>query len=852
MPETSSQTMEIVVRLKDLVRTGFSNLKKELSGVQNQASRTSNALRGVGERLRALKGNVFSLKTAFAGLGLGLLVRSFVNAAAEAEQFRVRLVALTGDINEANDLFQSMAEFASQVSFEYKDIMESATNLRAVMKGGNEEVKRYMPLIADLAAVTGLSIQETTSQVIRMYSAGAAAADMFRERGVLAMLGFQTGVSVSAEETRKRLLAAWEDPASQFRGASVLLSHTWQGMLSMMSDAWFQFRNAVMEAGIFDYIKGALDLVLDRIRRMKEEGRFEDFARNLANNVIKLLDKIILLSARVTDGWNAWKQIITGLKGAFALFAEGVSRGLAFILRQIERLIHGFGIVKETFGRLTKDIQLQATGAYMKNLSLGSKTLQKQAEWWKNIFFESGRTLKNLQSQETAYQKATRLLKEIHSRARAAAQAFAEAQGRVRGPAPTPEVSFVARLKSQLTRLQETTKTELAIITDLYQKGQVSLKEYFDKRTQLLNQQFEREKTILEKQAELETNPDKKQAILDKIFALEQTHQRNLLKLNQERLNAEEKQAQARLQIEQLLQDQKKRISELGTADLRTKFDMELQELDRKHQAEIEKLKQLNATKVQLEEAYRNQKLEKDRLLAQQEQQIQQMTIQGFQQTYGALAQAFSEAYDASGKKIKEFFYLQKAASIAQTLISTYQAAQEAYKALVGIPVVGPTLATAAAAAAIAAGLARVAMIRAQTPAFAEGGEIPGRSPSSRADNILVRATAGEFIHPVHVVRYYGKDTMEAIRRKIIPREILSQFTVTGVRTPNYGFAEGGAVNKSGFREGRETGTNLNIVNVIDPNLMDEYMSSVKGQRTLLNIISQNAYQIKQALVAEG
>lgn len=59
-------------------------------------------------------------------------------------------------------------------------------------------------------------------------------------------------------------------------------------------------------------------------------------------------------------------------------------------------------------------------------------------------------------------------------------------------------------------------------------------------------------------------------------------------------------------------------------------------------------------------------------------------------------------------------FKIAKAAAIAQTIIQTYQGAQAAFTSLASIPVVGPALGTAAAVAAVAGGLARVAQIRAQ------------------------------------------------------------------------------------------------------------------------------------------
>lgn len=59
----------------------------------------------------------------------------------------------------------------------------------------------------------------------------------------------------------------------------------------------------------------------------------------------------------------------------------------------------------------------------------------------------------------------------------------------------------------------------------------------------------------------------------------------------------------------------------------------------------------------------------------------------------------------------KEQMAVQKAQGLAQAAISTYQAANSAYSALAGIPIVGPALGAAAAAAAIAYGLNNVAQI---------------------------------------------------------------------------------------------------------------------------------------------
>ena len=68
---------------------------------------------------------------------------------------------------------------------------------------------------------------------------------------------------------------------------------------------------------------------------------------------------------------------------------------------------------------------------------------------------------------------------------------------------------------------------------------------------------------------------------------------------------------------------------------------------------------------------------------------------------------------------------LYKAAAITNTTIATYESATQAYKALAGIPVVGPALGAAAAGVAIGSGLANVAAIQG---ARFQGGDVSGGS----------------------------------------------------------------------------------------------------------------------------
>jgi len=102
----------------------------------------------------------------------------------------------------------------------------------------------------------------------------------------------------------------------------------------------------------------------------------------------------------------------------------------------------------------------------------------------------------------------------------------------------------------------------------------------------------------------------------------------------------------------------------------------------------------------------------------------------------------------------KDQFEAGKAMAITSTIISTYLGAQQAFTALAGIPIVGPALGVAAAAAAVVSGLARVSQIESQEyqASYAVGSkELP-------ADQIA-QVHKGEMIidaSSANVLRKYG------------------------------------------------------------------------------------------------
>ena len=92
-----------------------------------------------------------------------------------------------------------------------------------------------------------------------------------------------------------------------------------------------------------------------------------------------------------------------------------------------------------------------------------------------------------------------------------------------------------------------------------------------------------------------------------------------------------------------------------------------------------------------------------------------EMQLTQWAQGFGDMSRGLADFANTFAKENKAMFAVSKAAAIAQAVINTYQAATAARAAMSGIPVVGPALGIAAAAAAVMGGMAQVANIRSQT-----------------------------------------------------------------------------------------------------------------------------------------
>jgi hypothetical protein len=122
---------------------------------------------------------------------------------------------------------------------------------------------------------------------------------------------------------------------------------------------------------------------------------------------------------------------------------------------------------------------------------------------------------------------------------------------------------------------------------------------------------------------------------------------------------------------------------------------------------------------------------------------------------------------------------------------------------------------------------------------FATGGLVSGPGTST-SDSIPARLSAGEYVLRAAAVRRLGVDFLHALNGGLsVPRW-------QGVRLA---FAEGGLVPPATpATPGNGAGQAVRIVNVIDPSLAADYLTSPAGEKSILNILSRNGSAVREIL----
>ena len=316
----ASNDVKITITAQDRTKRAFASVNRGLAGVSRAA---------------------FSAKTALAGVGSGFAIKGIVNAASEVEQLKIRMKFLTGSTEDGAKAFQIMDKYASRVPFTLQDIQKATPALLAVA-GDVKDLNGLLGVTGDISVASGISFQDTALQLQRALSSGIASAEIFRERAVRSMLGFQAGVEYTADQTRQHIRDAFNGSALDIKGATEAMAATYAGNVSMMEDAWFKFKLALAETGVFESIGKAIIMVTEKFKlfaAMVKDPRLHEMLGNIKSVFVKARDMVFQMGIGILEFFVSVAKGFAFLDKAATDFLQSINNNLAKLNPTIQSFV---------------------------------------------------------------------------------------------------------------------------------------------------------------------------------------------------------------------------------------------------------------------------------------------------------------------------------------------------------------------------------------------------------------------------------------------------------------------------------------------------------------------------------
>lgn len=643
------------------------------------------------------------------------------------ERIKTELQVMTGSVEAAEAAYANLQNFAATTPFQIEGIADSARQLIA-FGFSSETVTDKLRFIGDIASGSGNSLQDLTQIFGQVAAAGQLTGERFNQ---LAERAVPIGSAIAktmgvAESSVKDLVSNGKVSFDTFEKAFQSLateggiffdgmnkkSQTLDGVLSTLSDT-FDLAASDVGNAFLPAIKEAVTAVSDFILANRE--LIKAFAQKIGDNFIAFFKDAVEIGTSFIGFVRDNREALTFLGTALGL-AAGAWTGYATAVWAANAAQVAFAAVNPIVVGLTLAVAaIAATITWLNEISIAF------LNWADNIAAVvekiPGLSNKAAALREEIARSAAQIQKNIDAKESDILAtdklATANEQAAVRSTeARRQQVADGAQLTKEELKEQQKFNEELAKLQNERQVTEGAYEIYKD---------VEQERLRSERFAKLEADVGTEEALKfeSRMRLLEGEKQTTATIREQERIREEIRTQTAEYGI--------KRIEEENKAKAKA---------EEEHQKELKRIR---------EEADKEEKRQREgRLLSFQDSKLQESNWAKKTEIekLDAVRSGFATMAGVSKDGNKQLGEIGKAASIAGATIDTYKAATGAYASLAGIPIVGPALGAAAAAAAITAGLANVREIGRQR--FERGGIVAGSSFTG--DNVGVRVNSGELI----------------------------------------------------------------------------------------------------------
>ncbi|ATS92190.1 tail tape measure protein [Stenotrophomonas phage DLP4] len=742
------------------------------------------------------------------------------------------LITATGSSEKAAIAFDALREFAQNTPYDLNQAVEGFTKLvnlgldpseKALMSYGNtasamgKDLNQMIEAVADAA----------TGEFERLKEFGIKAKQN-GDQVSLTFRGVTTSIGNNAAEIEKYLTDLGEN---EFAGAMETRMDSLDGAVANLGDTWDQLWLTISQSGIGDAIEASVRTATDALQELTDMIASGQMEALLKSQTVQwevwgkdIEESIDIVTQFIKDNFGEWedegqsvvdflidafKQLPTNLRAMVQILTVEFASGF-------DRIIAGAEFWRDTMKAIFSDTTIADAGR--KWVAEQQRISQVRLDSISDIMDERDATLKASEDQLAAAKK----LREEYDAAQEAkkkANAGTDRLAQFRIGADKPKTAS-SGVDKDAARAQKQREQEFQRVKDALQTEEEAIRSSYEKRKAIIEANTkvgteERTKLMGRLDAERDNELKKlgaygnseleqlRQSLLKQEDAIKESYDRRMEMI---RANTEEG-SKARAELEaQVLRDRDKAL-----ADTERQRQSERDSLYNSLLTEEEALKQSYERKKQLIlESESVTELERQDLLrrlqkqfqdeqAQMENQRIQTQLQGAAAMFDGLAGLAKGYAGEQSKAYKVLFAVSKAFSVAQAAMSISTGLAKAQE--LGFPA---NLAEMARVAATGASIISQINGAQFAGAYDQGGQIP----------------AGK----VGIVGEYG------------PELVKGPASVRGRELSSRSYPDGGGQQASAA----PPVVNVRNINVLDPNLVGDYLGTDEGEKLIMNVVNRN------------
>lgn len=295
------RSVDILVRMRDRASAGFKGIGSAARGLRRRLSGQGAGIKNDfesfgGSMQRSMVGaiaKVWLLVQAFKALKAVTVdyVRAGVSGNAQMEQFQVTMATNTRDLGKAQEMLAEATKFAAETPFEIPEVVEATVRLETYGLKAQEVLR----VVGDMAAVTGKPLMQA---IEAMADAQTGELERLKEFGITKAQLIEAGAKVNSrgaiEDMNSLNDALLEIMNDRFGGGMRLMTQTFTGIVSNLTDAWGTFQRAVGKP-TFEVVKSGLKDLLGIVNQMSEDGTLDVWAERIGQSIAKVVKFIMAL-----------------------------------------------------------------------------------------------------------------------------------------------------------------------------------------------------------------------------------------------------------------------------------------------------------------------------------------------------------------------------------------------------------------------------------------------------------------------------------------------------------------------------------------------------------------------------